>query len=185
MMEYLRKGAAMAATKAKRSTTKEGRRFIKNVRAGIDHLELTQEAAGEKVGYTRKQMGQLLSPASNPTIATMVRMSHMISIPVHVLLDPKAKEPDFVVMPLPDYWSELPAEGELFLRNVRHRIKRLGMNGEEAGRKVGYAKGHMSQLLHRTLNPTIFTMARMAKMTDKPVHELLNPTFDPWGPIDG
>jgi len=177
----------MAATKAKKSrATKEGRRFIKRIRAGLERLELTQGAAGEKVGYDRKQMAQILSETNNPTIATMVRMACMVSIPVHVLLDPKApKEPDFVDLPIRKDWSTLPEEGERFLRNVRRRIKRLGMSGEEAGRKVGYAAGQMSMILKRTTNPTIFTMVRMAKMTDKPVNVLCDPTFDPWGPIDG
>jgi transcriptional regulator with XRE-family HTH domain len=77
---------------------------------------------------------------------------------------------------------------DLFLENVKARIKRLGLSQVEAGERAGFKYRQISQLLSRTSNPTLSTMERMAAMVETPIHRLLDPSFDPWaepGDSDG
>jgi transcriptional regulator with XRE-family HTH domain len=75
--------------------------------------------------------------------------------------------------------------GEIFLSNIKARIKRLGMSQVEAGVKAGFKYRQISQLLSRSSNPTLSTMERLAAMVDAPLHRLLDPSFDPWAEPEG
>ncbi len=81
--------------------------------------------------------------------------------------------------PVPAKYSTAPIEsqGELdaFAKNFRVLRKEAGLSQRDIQKLTGIAQSHVSEIESGMHNICIETMAKLARLVNKPVHELLKP----------
>jgi transcriptional regulator with XRE-family HTH domain len=59
-----------------------------------------------------------------------------------------------------------------------NKLKESGMSYSQLGREIGLSRGRIHQIFHATDNPGVHTIAKIAKVLNCSIDELLNPQKD-------
>ncbi len=71
--------------------------------------------------------------------------------------------------------SESEIEREIFARNFRTLRQDAGLSQRDIQKITGLAQSHLSEIESALHNISLDTMAKLARLVNKPVHELLKP----------
>jgi DNA-binding XRE family transcriptional regulator len=81
--------------------------------------------------------------------------------------------------PVPAKYSTAPIESQgerdAFAKNFRVLRKEVGLSQRDIQKLTGIAQSHVSEIESGMHNICIETMAKLARLVNKPVHELLKP----------
>jgi DNA-binding XRE family transcriptional regulator len=90
-----------------------------------------------------------------------------------------AASPKSKAKPVPTKYSTAPIESQserdAFAKNFRVLRKEAGLSQRDIQKLTGIAQSHVSEIESGMHNICIETMAKLARLVNKPVHELLKP----------
>ena len=90
-----------------------------------------------------------------------------------------AASPKTKATPIPAKYSTAPierqGERDAFAKNFRVLRKEAGLSQRDIQKLTGIAQSHVSEIESGMHNICIETMAKLARLANKPVHELLKP----------